>query len=99
MRFIVKNSKYNILNLGRKLGYMPRGTIGQEIEFIKPLLGRAYPRFHLYTKKGKEKNIFSFNLHLDQKKPSYQGSRAHSGEHEGPLIENEIARIKKILEE
>lgn len=99
MKFIVENPKYNIANLGRKLGYMPRGTIGQEIELIKPLLGRAYPRFHLYIKEGKEKNTFLFNLHLDQKKPSYQGSRAHSGEHEGALIKQEVTRIKKIIEE
>lgn len=99
MRFIIKNPKDNTLNLARKLGYMPRGVLGEELIFVRPLLGRDYPRFHLYIKKDKEKNILLFSLHLDQKKPSYKGSRAHSGEYEGGLVEKEAERIKKIIEE
>ena len=34
-------------------------------------------------------NYFEVSLHLDQKKPIYIGSPAHSGEYEGELVENE----------
>jgi len=37
-------------------------------------------------------------LHLDQKKPSYQGQTKHSGEYEGELVEVEKARILQLLE-
>ena len=39
----------------------------------------------------------SLNLHLDQKKPVYRGTVAHSGEYEGEIVAKEIARIKNIL--
>jgi hypothetical protein len=38
------------------------------------------------------------NLHLDAKKPSYEGTSAHSGEYNGAVVENESQRIKKISE-
>ena len=41
--------------------------------------------------------VFIFKLHLDQKKPSYEGSKKHSGEYDGPLVEGEAKRIKNIL--
>lgn len=57
--------------------------------------GRFYPRFHLYIKdKG---DVIIFDLHLDQKKASYKGQRAHSGEYDGPLVEEEIGRIERWL--
>jgi len=34
---------------------------------------------------------------LDQKKPIYQGTPAHSGEYEGKVVEEETERIKQIL--
>ena len=39
-----------------------------------------------------------FNLHLDQKKPTYEGHVAHSGEYDGELVEEEAERIRRILE-
>jgi len=98
MRFVVKNPQDNVLNLARKLGYMPRGIEGQELVFVRLLLGREYPRFHLYIKEDKEKNNLLFSLHLDQKKPSYSGSAAHSGEYKGELVEREAERIRKVIE-
>jgi len=99
MKLTIKKSKENILNLTRKLGYMPKSFVGEELNCVRPLLGREYPRFHLYIKENKEKNILIFNLHLDQKKPSYRGVPAHSGEYSGEVIEKEMERIKKIVEE
>lgn len=54
--------------------------------------GRDYPRFHAYVKmQGKDLVV---NLHLDQKKPSYQGSHRHSAEYDTELVVQEAERIK-----
>lgn len=44
-----------------------------------------------------QNKILIFNLHLDQKKPSYKGSHAHSGEYDGKLVKEEAERIKSLL--
>lgn len=97
MKFKIKNPRDNILSSARKSGYFPKRGPEKETSFVRQLLGRDYPRFHLYIKEGKDG--FVFNLHLDQKKPSYEGSHAHSGEYEGDLVEKEAKRIKKTIEE
>ena len=77
-----------------------------QVSVVRKLGMGDYPRFHLYIKpsfakasdgQGKNGQEFNFNLHLDQKKPSYKGSHAHSGEYEGELIEREVERIKSLL--
>ena len=40
---------------------------------------------------------FNFNLHLDQKKPSYEGQTGHSGDYDGAVIKAEAERIKQLL--
>jgi len=97
MRFIFKKNE-NILALIRKLKYMPKGAEGEEFNCVRYIGNNEYPRFHLFIKQTRDNNLF-FNLHLDQKKPSYEGSSAHSGEYEGKLVEEEKERITKILEE
>lgn len=96
MKFIIKNySGENIINLARSIGYyfLPRKE--SDLSFIRPLERSGYPRFHLYLKIENENLIF--NLHLDQKRPIYKGSTAHSGEYEGDVVEKEAERIKQIL--
>jgi hypothetical protein len=51
-----------------------------------------------FIKQDKDKNLLFFNLHLDQKKASYENNPAHSGEYEGKLVEEEKERIIKIIE-
>lgn len=97
MKFVIEKPKENILNLIRKLGYRPTGVKGKEISCARRLDVGAYPRFHLFVKQEQDKVIFS--LHLDQKKPSYQGAKAHSGEYQGAIIKKEAERIKKITAE
>lgn len=96
MKFNVIISKENIVVLARKLGYRPLSKTEQEFSCVKYLAPSGYPRFHLYIKTNKEE--FVFHLHLDQKKPTYAGSSAHSGEYTGEAVEKEAERIKKILE-
>ena len=54
-----------------------------------------YPRYHVYIKI--EGDIVIFDLHLDQKRPIYEGVTAHSGEYDGEVVEREAARIAKFL--
>lgn len=63
-----------------------------EMRFSRSLLGRRYPRFHLYCREN------SCNLHLDQKQPSYKGTTAHSGEYDGVLVEDEVERIRNVMQ-
>lgn len=98
MQFIIDLSlKRNIFTKIRRLGYKFLGSRKNNLEFnfVRQITGNPYPRFHLYIKLEKEKMIF--NLHLDQKLPSYKGSRAHSGVYEGEIIEKEVERIKSLL--
>jgi len=86
-------------SLMRKISYRFLGRMvgNEEMNFARPLTRNRYPRFHIYLKKDQNKKTLVFNLHLDQKKPSYKGSHAHSGEYEGFAVEQEIERIKQIL--
>jgi len=92
----------NIQNLMRGCGYrferMDDKT--REMVFIRAIEGASasgYPRFHIYLKQDDVSHETFINLHLDQKKPIYQWSAAHSGEYDGGLVEQEANRIKKIL--
>ncbi len=96
MKFVVGKPKENILSLVRNLGYVLKLGKGREFNCVRPVGDMGYPRFHIFIKQDKDKLVF--NLHLDQKKPSYSGSRAHSGEYESKVVEEEAERIKKILE-
>ena len=62
--------------------------------FVRRLSGEEYPRFHVYS--HIEERVFVINLHLDQKKPSYEGTSAHGGEYIGELVKEEMERIKKF---
>ena len=95
MKFVIENQKENILSLIRKLGYKMNPRSKGEFNCIRPVQGSDYPRFHLFIEEDKDK--FIFKLHLDQKRPSYSGSSAHSGEYEGRVVEEEVERIKKII--
>ena len=92
MRFNILKSNLNILNLMRELGYKPHGPEN----YSRPLSGLPYPRFHIYIQE--QNNNFVFNLHLDQKKPSYSGQTAHSGEYDSELVIQESKRIQQIIQ-
>lgn len=67
----------------------------KQISFVKRLGIFFYPRFHIYLKKEVDKIVI--DLHLDQKKPSYEGTNKHSGEYTGEKIEQELRRIKEYI--
>ncbi|RMD52336.1 hypothetical protein D6827_00200 [Candidatus Parcubacteria bacterium] len=89
---IPKNNLINPMEIARKAGYsyFIDPVSGKE-SFVFRLTPDYYPRFHLYISTN-EKNII-FDLHLDQKKPSYNNNNKHSGEYDGPIVEKELKRI------
>jgi hypothetical protein len=68
-------------------------------ERTRPMGNTSPFRAGEFIKQDKNKNLLFFNLHLDQKKASYENNPAHSGEYEGKLVEEEKERIIKIIEE
>lgn len=98
MKFELKGPlKENIYVLMRGAGYrfLKREGVTSEYNFIKPISSDSFPRFHIFLKI--EGGNLIINLHLDQKAPSYQGTKAHSGEHESEVVEKEAERIRQIL--
>jgi hypothetical protein len=82
----------NPVEILRKSGYSYfRDPQSGEESFIIRLTPEFYPRFHLYVESNQDE--VSFNLHLDQKKPSYGDGTKHSGEYDGPTVERELQRI------
>ena len=96
MDFVLKNLQKSVVQVSREIGYLIIDNNGEQINMVRKLTGQNYPRFHVYLKQ--QGLDFIFSLHLDQKKPSYAGAHAHSGEYFGPLIDEEAERIKDILE-
>ncbi|MGC9599386.1 MAG: hypothetical protein ABSE18_03315 [Minisyncoccia bacterium] len=95
MTLRVNNLGYNLTDLARTLGYRPLGYTGKgELNCVRPL-GAAYPRFHVYMKATPD--VLTLNIHLDQKKVSYEGATAHSGDYDSDTVKEEVARIKEII--
>lgn len=66
----------------------------QKTSYSLRLGGGRYPRFHCYIKETPQ--AIGFSLHIDQKEASYEGAEhMHSGEYDGKLVENEMARIRR----
>jgi len=86
----------------RDCGYhfLDKNEANLEYNFVRP--SRSYPRFHIYLKvdgsTGSLQDNLIFNLHLDQKRSTYQGTTAHSGEYDGEVVEQEVERVKQIIQ-
>jgi hypothetical protein len=95
MTLRINNFDYNILQLMRRLGYQPlRRTADGELSCVRRL-GGDYPRFHIYLKEDPKTIVI--NIHLDQKKPSYEGTHAHGGDYDSETIRGEADRILNTL--
>lgn len=94
MKFLVKNSKYNILNLVRGIGYHSHKD---NKSFCRRLDTSEFPRFHIYIKKAGQD--LEFSIHLDQKGVCYNNQTAHSGEYDSSILEEEKKRIKNLLKD
>jgi hypothetical protein len=99
MRITLENFQGNIVNSMRRAGYafLRRDEQRGDMSFVKRISNGDYPRFHVFVRAG-EGGRTEINLHLDQKKASYQGSHAHSGEYgeeENKWLEVEAEAIKR----
>ncbi len=54
-----------------------------------------FPRYHVYIEERGDKIVY--DLHLDQKRPSYEGSAMHAGEYDGVAVEREAERIRQQI--
>jgi len=80
----------------RRLGYGEhRGHDGQ-YSYTRRVSGALFPRYHVYVES--RENGIMISLHVDQKAPSYEGTHAHAGEYEGPLVEREMGWIASQIE-
>lgn len=96
MKFTITESHDNMNTVMRRIGYTPIGWSDRgELNCVHPLMGQNYPRFHAYVKE--EGSTLTFNLHLDQKRPSYEGAHAHSGDYESETVKEEARRIQEVL--
>jgi hypothetical protein len=96
MQFTATNINKSINDVMRMLGYIPSYFQNEgEFSMVKKISRNDYPRFHLYIiQHGAD---VTFKLHLDQKKPSYEGVKGHSGDYDGDVVLGEAERIKQIL--
>jgi len=81
----------------RRVGYtyiFDRKT-GKE-SYVRRLTPNFYPRFHCYL--FDQGGQITFNLHLDQRPTRYEGQRAHAGEYDSPLVQNEMDRIQAAFD-
>ncbi|MDD5750230.1 MAG: hypothetical protein PHU56_01065 [Candidatus Pacebacteria bacterium] len=102
MNFIVKNSTgENIENLMRQIRYHSWGASQKDgkLQFIRPFeTGGAFPRFHIYLRYNRTNKEIDIDLHLDQRKTVYEGAKAHKGEYQGELVQEEAERIKTSIQ-
>ena len=85
----------NLKVLLNRLGYHQRQGTRTEFEFVRRLGRLSYPRFHCYISTDNSKT--RFNLHVDEKQPSYQGHTAHSGQYDSEMVQQEMERIVKAI--
>jgi len=98
MDFNIKNLQESAVSISRKIGYVIIDTNEKgEYNMVRKLSRDNYPRFHIYL--SQQAGGWKFSLHLDQKKPVYEGSggHAHNGEYFGPIIDGETDRVKGLL--
>jgi hypothetical protein len=98
MKLSINKKRLN-LNPGvflRKAGYgFIHDTVTGHDSYDRRFGRDFYPRFHMYLEDLPDRIIF--NLHLDHKKASYDGSPRHNAEYEGEAVENEMERLKGFL--
>ena len=89
-------AKGNIRNILRRCGYAEIfDRLGGKISYVRRLGTYFYPRFHIYAEETE--NGLAINLHLDQKKASYRGQVAHSGEYDEAIVKEEAERIREKI--
>ena len=85
----------NAVQFMRRAGYIFKfGQPGEEMSFERPLAANGCPKFHIYL--TEDRDFIYANLHLDQKRPTYAGTSAHSGEYDTDLVAAEASRLQNL---
>ncbi|MFA6304772.1 MAG: hypothetical protein WCV73_03075 [Patescibacteria group bacterium] len=89
----------NLRDALRKCGYFGiDNSFNGKVGYVRRLsLNQHYPRFHIYLNQETDES-YVFSLHLDQKKPIYQGAKAHNAEYDDEVVHIEAARVINIFE-
>src|SRR3989344_8124295 len=77
----------------RRVGYAPYVNKEGKQSFVRRPHGTSFTRFHLYIKEEND-DFIRCSLHLDQKKPSYMGTRAHGGDYDSEAVQTEVERLQ-----
>lgn len=97
MEFAVKHNNNSLSEIMRIIGYQgARFKKDGEFSIVRRIRKTGYPMFHLYGRI--EDSGIIFRLHLDRARPLFRGGLGHSGEHEGRAVEEEMERIKTVLQ-
>lgn len=97
MNFTISKPSTHGRNLMRRAGYALHTNREGKVSYVKRIHGDDYPRFHVYVHDEQPGISMELSLHLDEKRPSYEGSKAHSGDYDGPIVEQERDRILSTL--
>lgn len=85
----------------KRAGYaMINDRLTGQLSFSRRLTADFYPRFHIYVNEKKTvsgQEIVVLNLHLDQKRPGYEGQTRHNAEYEGEVVREEAKRLARYL--
>ncbi|MBI4434712.1 hypothetical protein HY635_02755 [Candidatus Uhrbacteria bacterium] len=110
MRIVITTTD-NATTFMRRAGYGYQKEGAGEVAFVRRVSGSSFPRYHAYVTEGRGKReegrggdgagglTLIINLHVDQKAPTYQQGRAHSGEYDGQLVEQEATRLRALASE
>lgn len=75
-------------------------NIREHGSYVKRLSRDYYPRLHVYVMEKKDqtgRELIVIEMHLDQKKASYEGTKMHSAEYDGEVVEAEIENLKNLM--
>jgi len=98
MKLSINKKRLNLNpdNFLRKVGYaLIHDSLKDHDSYVRRFSRDHYPRFHMYFEDQNDRVIF--NLHLDQKQASYEGSHMHSAEYDSETVAAEIERLKGFL--
>ena len=87
----------NIPNFMRRLGYQPlRDPRSRELGYVRRLGAGFYPRFHAHPSLDQDGNLI-IDLQFENAKPMHMRGTTRV-ENEGDVLDEEVERIKIILE-
>jgi hypothetical protein len=98
MKFKFPYKNHSAEALIRRCGYGKiTDPVTGQISYSRKLSGGLYPRFHVYIQEFEK--YFEVSLHLDQKQLRTEHFKAHAGEYDGSVVENEARRITAVIQE